>query len=1042
MIKQDTIDKVIGASNIVELIGETVSLTKKGKYYVGKCPFHNEKTPSFKVDLNKGTYRCFGCGKYGDIINFLQERDGLTFVEAIKELGKKYGVEVKDSPETTEETKTRMHKESLLATNAIVDKFYVQQFKESKEAQAYAFNRWGEEFCISKGIGYAPNFGKALAGLHVTRETLVELGLLNKGGYDLYQDRVVIPIRDKNSKVIGFTARCMGDKTPKYLNSADSVLFHKSQVLFGINDAWKQATMVDKMFLVEGAPDCMRLHSIGVENTVAALGSAWSKDHFVQIKKYASKVCFLPDDDPPKRGEHFGHGVQVVFEAGKLAMECGLSVSIKEIPYIENAHKQDPDTFYQNMNVFRSVEEVDFILWRAQKAFRFAQTTEEQRVVVREIAYLLTLIDDPTGVSMYVDKLSAISGKKTLWREAINAEKKRIEEEEKRERGEAVDDLYKRFGFYVENGKYFSITEKGNVYEWSNFTMEPLFHIKDNLSPKRLYTLTNELHMKVLIELNQEDLVSISKFKQKIEGQGNFIWKATERELTKLKSFLYEKTETASQIKQMGWQREGFYAFGNGVFFKNKFYPADEYGIVRLPDLGNYYLPSSSKIYKDDARLFTFEKQFVHLNYSSVTLEEFTTQLFKVFGDNGRIGFAFYLATLFRDVVTNASAEHWFPILNLFGPKGSGKSELGHTLLALFTIAYKAPNIQNSTISALNDTVAASANALAHIDEYKNDLDPKVIEFLKGLWDGTGRSRMNMDLDKKKEVTAVDAGIILSGQEMPTADIALFSRLIFLQFPRSTFTQEEKKNYMRLMEMRSGGLTHLTIALLKYRKRFEERFTGTLKEVRKQVGVALQGKQCEDRIVNNWCVPLAALRVLQDAVPTLAYDDLFKIVIEGILKQTAECKTNGEQGTFWNMVQFFFSEGIINDTADFMVRYKMKLKTDVVDVAWLEKKPILYLQTSRIFNLYRKEGRKSDEKVLPTDALKYYLVNSPSYLGQKVARFNVYRNGFPVLDSVRKDKFGNPAKLSQAARCYCFDYQKLVDQYSLNMITGDGVPED
>ena len=1042
MIKQDTIDKVIGASNIVELIGETVSLTKKGKYYVGKCPFHNEKTPSFKVDLNKGTYRCFGCGKYGDIINFLQERDGLTFVEAIKELGKKYGVEVKDSPETTEETKTRMHKESLLATNAIVDKFYVQQFKESKEAQAYAFNRWGEEFCISKGIGYAPNFGKALAGLHVTRETLVELGLLNKGGYDLYQDRVVIPIRDKNSKVIGFTARCMGDKTPKYLNSADSVLFHKSQVLFGINDAWKQATMVDKMFLVEGAPDCMRLHSIGVENTVAALGSAWSKDHFVQIKKYASKVCFLPDDDPPKRGEHFGHGVQVVFEAGKLAMECGLSVSIKEIPYIENAHKQDPDTFYQNMNVFRSVEEVDFILWRAQKAFRFAQTTEEQRVVVREIAYLLTLIDDPTGVSMYVDKLSAISGKKTLWREAINAEKKRIEEEEKRERGEAVDDLYKRFGFYVENGKYFSITEKGNVYEWSNFTMEPLFHIKDNLSPKRLYTLTNELHMKVLIELNQEDLVSISKFKQKIEGQGNFIWKATERELTKLKSFLYEKTETASQIKQMGWQREGFYAFGNGVFFKNKFYPADEYGIVRLPDLGNYYLPSSSKIYKDDARLFTFEKQFVHLNYSSVTLEEFTTQLFKVFGDNGRIGFAFYLATLFRDVVTNASAEHWFPILNLFGPKGSGKSELGHTLLALFTIAYKAPNIQNSTISALNDTVAASANALAHIDEYKNDLDPKVIEFLKGLWDGTGRSRMNMDLDKKKEVTAVDAGIILSGQEMPTADIALFSRLIFLQFPRSTFTQEEKKNYMRLMEMRSGGLTHLTISLLNYRKRFEDNFLDTLKEVRKQVGVALQGKQCEDRIVNNWCVPLAALRVLQDAVPTLAYDDLFKIVIEGILKQTAECKTNGEQGTFWNMVQFFFSEGIINDTADFMVRYKMKLKTDVVDVAWLEKKPILYLQTSRIFNLYRKEGRKSDEKVLPTDALKYYLVNSPSYLGQKVARFNVYRNGFPVLDSVRKDKFGNPAKLSQAARCYCFDYQKLVDQYSLNMITGDGVPED
>lgn len=393
-------------------------------------------------------------------------------------------------------------------------------------------------------------------------------------------------------------------------------------------------------------------------------------------------------------------------------------------------------------------------------------------------------------------------------------------------------------------------------------------------------------------------------------------------------------------------------------------------------------------------------------------------------------------------MVTYASAEHWFPILNLFGPKGSGKSELGHTLLSLFTIAYKAPNIQNSTISALNDTVAASANALAHIDEYKNDLDPKVIEFLKGLWDGTGRSRMNMDLDKKKEVTAVDAGIILSGQEMPTADNALFSRLIFLQFPRSTFTQEEKKNYMRLMEMRLGGLTHLTIALLKYRKRFEERFTGTLKEVRKQVSVALQGKQCEDRIVNNWCVPLAALRVLQDAVPTLAYDDLFKIVIEGILKQNAECKTNGELGSFWNVVQYLASEGTINDTGDFVIHYLTKLKTDMVDTSWLDKRAVLYMQTSRIFNLYRKEGRKTDEKTLPTDALKYYLANSAAYLGQKVVRFIVFRNGYPVLDSAKQDKHGNPAKLSQSARSYCFDYQKLVDQFGINLITGDSEDEE
>ena len=1036
MIPPNIKEQVLEHTDLVTLIGQTVQLRKSGSRFVGCCPFHQEKTPSFYVFPQTGTFKCFGCGEGGDAISFLQKRDGMGFTEAVKMLGKQCGVEVEEEEENAEAKQKRMHLEALQVANEKVAAYYRKQFAASKEAQTYAFDRWGEEYCKLKGIGFSPVSGQGLLALGVKKEFLEELGLVNKGGYDMFAGRVTIPIRDRFGHVIGFTARCLGDEQPKYKNSRDSILFHKSFVLFGLEDAWKETIKADKMFLVEGAPDCMRLQSIGVFNTVAALGSAWNKEHFSCVKRYCRKVCFLPDDDPPKHGEHFGHGIQVVFAAGKLAMECGLSVSIKEIPDKDNLEKQDPDTYYRNLNVFNAVDEVDFILWRAKKAFAFAQTTEEQRVVVREIAHLLTLLDDETGVSMYIDKLTKINGgTKRLWKQAIEEERKRIEEQEKQNRGEAERDLFQRYGFYVEHGKYMSITEKGSTYEWSNFTMEPLFHIKDNINPKRLYTIKNELNMKVLIELNQEDLVSLSKFKQKIEGQGNFIWKASDKELTKLKSLLYEKTETAMQIKQMGWQREGFYAFGNGIFYNDKFYNADEYGIVRLPELGNYYLPSSSKIYKDDARLFTFEKQFVHLNYSSVTMKEFTEQLFKVFGDNGRIGFAFYLATLFRDIVTNASAEHWFPILNLFGPKGSGKSELGHTLLSLFTIAYKAPNIQNSTISALNDTVAASANALAHIDEYKNDLDPRIIEFLKGLWDGTGRSRMNMDLDKKKEVTAVDAGIILSGQEMPTADIALFSRLIFLQFPKSVFSYEEKHNYQKLMEMRSGGLTHLTIELLKHRKRFEQQYHRVFKEVRSEVIAALQGKQCEDRIINNWCVPLAALKVLEKEVTTLPYGKLFAIVVEGILKQNAECKTNGELGGFWNTVQYLASEGILTDTGDYVIRYLSNLKTDTVDITWPDNHAVLYMQTTRVFNLYRKEGKKSDEKTLPVDALKYYLANSGAYLGQKVVRFIVFKNGYPVLDSAKKDKYGNPAKQSHSCRSYCFDYQKLREQFGLNLIS-------
>ena len=1033
MIRQEIIDTILDRTDIVQVIAQHVQLKKSGIRYVGCCPFHQEKTPSFYVFPHTGTFKCFGCGEGGDAIHFIEKAENKTFVEAVRTLAQKANVQIEEQEESVEEKQKRMHREALWITNKQVADFYRKQFLDSKEAQEYAYRRWGKDYCTMQEIGYAPKDGHAMQQLPVKAEFLKELGLLNRGGYDFYQNRVVIQIHDRFGHVIGFTARCMDDQQPKYLNSSESDIFHKSYVLFGIEDAWKTAAKQDKMFLVEGAPDCMRLQSIGIHNTVAALGSAWNDSHFSTIKRVTNKVCFLPDADPPKKGETHGHGVQVVMEAGMQAMEYGLTVSVKEIPDTEENIKQDPDSFFKNTNIFNATEEVDFILWMADKLFPHTTTTEEQREAIKEIAYLLSLIDDETGVSMYIGKLTKYYQGKRLWLKAVDEERKKREQETKTTKDKEENDLNRKYGFYVDHGCYMSITEKGSVYEWSNFTMLPLFHIKDTTNPKRLYKIKNAMNQEEILELKQEDLIALAKFKQKIEGLGNFIWKGTEKELTKLKSYLYEKTETATEITQMGWQRAGFYAFGNGVFYDDLFIKTDDYGIVRLKDKGNYYLPSCSTIYKSDTKLFTFEKQFVHLNLSSVTLKEFTDQLFKVYGDNGRVGFCFYLATLFRDVVTTTSANHWFPILNLFGPKGSGKSELGHTLLSLFTISYTAPNIQNSTPSALNDTVAQSANALAHIDEYKNDIDPKMIEFLKGLWDGTGRTRMNMDLDKKKETTAVDSGIILSGQEMPTSDIALFSRLIFLQFPRSEFSDLEKQNYKKLLEMRSLGLTHLTLEVLKQRKHFEQAWSTAFHETQTIVANALGREKGEDRIMNNWCVPLAALRVLQGIIPTLTYDDMLRVTIEGIKKQNGECKTNGELGTFWYVVQYLASEGDLIEGGDFFIRFYSKFKTDIINAIWQSERPVLFLQKSRIFSLYRKEGRQANEKVLPTDALKYYLQNSKAYLGEKVARFDVYKKGILQYDHAKMGANNSAPKLTTTQRAYCFDYALLCETFGISL---------
>ena len=605
MIRQEIIDTILDRTDIVQVIAQHVQLKKSGIRYVGCCPFHQEKTPSFYVFPHTGTFKCFGCGEGGDAIYFIEKAENKTFVEAVRTLAQKANVQIEEQEESVEEKQKRMHREALWITNKQVADFYRKQFLDSKEAQEYAYRRWGKDYCTMQEIGYAPKDGHAMQQLPVKAEFLKELGLLNRGGYDFYQNRVVIQIHDRFGHVIGFTARCMDDQQPKYLNSSESDIFHKSYVLFGIEDAWKTAAKQDKMFLVEGAPDCMRLQSIGIHNTVAALGSAWNDSHFSTIKRVTNKVCFLPDADPPKKGETHGHGVQVVMEAGTQAMEYGLTVSVKEIPDTEENIKQDPDSFFKNTNIFNATEEVDFILWMADKLFPHTTTTEEQREAIKEIAYLLSLIDDETGVSMYIGKLTKYYQGKRLWLKAVDEERKKREQETKTTKDKEENDLNRKYGFYVDHGCYMSITEKGSVYEWSNFTMLPLFHIKDTTNPKRLYKIKNAMNQEEILELKQEDLIALAKFKQKIEGLGNFIWKGTEKELTKLKSYLYEKTETATEITQMGWQRAGFYAFGNGVFYDDLFIKTDDYGIVRLKDKGNYYLPSCSTIYKSDTKLFT-----------------------------------------------------------------------------------------------------------------------------------------------------------------------------------------------------------------------------------------------------------------------------------------------------------------------------------------------------------------------------------------------------------------------------------------------------
>lgn len=1057
MISQADISRIEEATDIVELIGEYVSLKKDGSSFKGCCPFHNEKTPSFKVNPARQIYKCFGCGKGGDAVSFVMEKEHLSYPDALRFLAKKKHIEIEERERTPEEIARETKREAMFMLTAQVNSFFVEQIQNNPRAMDYAVKRWGKKYVEETGIGYAPEsriFMDWVQQQCLNIDLLKELHIVgenDKGGlYAQFRQRVTIPQRSRSNLINGWTCRDVSGKedTPKYLNSSDSEIYQKKNLLFGIDVAKPEIRATGKVYVVEGAPDVMRMQIIGVPNTVAPLGTGkMGEDQFKLLSTCFAKtgtrqLCILPDGDTDKEdGTNPGRATAITI--GKAALRLGYVVTIKPIPdtidttdengkplIIKRTKKEDPDSYFTTKSKFRDTKEEDFILWYANYRFADGPNTQETNEIIREIAGMIAMGDDEVRMEGYLKSLKDVYKESSVWNKALKAAKVERQKEEVEKKAFSKD-LFVKYGFYEERGCYFALNGAVPV-QWSNFTMEPLFHIKDALNPKRLYALHGEHGGNEIIELKQEDLVSLSKFRQRIEGLGNYIFEAGEPQLIKLKRYLYEQTETATEIVQLGWQRQGFYAFGNGVFYQGRFHKADHFGIVRLEDLGNFYLPGASDIYKEDT-LFQFEKRFVHLAYSTVSLNEVANAMLKVFGDNGKIGLCFLVATIFRDIITaNVKA---FPMLNLFGPKGSGKSELGHTLMSFFIIQNIPPNLSNSTIAALSEAVAQCANAIVHLDEFKNNIDIEKREFLKGLWDSAGRTRMNMDRDKKREQTRVDSGVIISGQEMATADIALFSRFIYLTFNKTEFTTAESNAFAELDHLRKLGFSHLTLQILNHRETFRQNFAAMYNATSSDVMNRLGNEICESRIINNWTTVAAAFRTLENSLEwPFTYKEVLDISIEGIKRQNKECKSNNEIASFWNVIAYLQQEGQLVMDSDFKIEHRSQLKTTKATIEFAKIKSILLLRRGKAFQLYKRFAKQCGENPLPEGSLKYYLENSKEFLGIKQSvRFKTIIGGREQMKENPMTQQMQP--LSQIDMALCFDYELLAANHEITLET-------
>jgi DNA primase len=373
MIPQDTIQQIIQAADVVEVIGDYVSLKKRGANMIACCPFHNEKTPSFYVSPVKQIYKCFGCGKAGDSVRFVMDIDGLSYPEALRSLAKKYGIEVKEREVTDEEQLAQNEKESLHIVLEFAKNYYAKQLFDTEEGQSIGLSYFKErgfnqQTLRNFDLGYSPDgwdtFTRHALASGYSLELLEKAGLtIQKEGkepIDRFRGRVIFPIHNVSGKAIAFGARILkkDPKAPKYLNSPETAVYHKSYIVYGINHAKTAIRNEENCFLVEGYTDVVSMHQAGVENVVASSGTSLTKEQIQLIRRFTNNITVLYDGDAA--------GIRASIRGIDLILEEGMNVKVVVFP-----EGDDPDSFVQRIGSkefkeFIKATEKDFIRFKTE----------------------------------------------------------------------------------------------------------------------------------------------------------------------------------------------------------------------------------------------------------------------------------------------------------------------------------------------------------------------------------------------------------------------------------------------------------------------------------------------------------------------------------------------------------------------------------------------------------------------------------------------------------------------------------------------------
>lgn len=412
-IPEHKLDEIRQAADIVEVVADVVSLKKSGQGFTGLCPFHNEKTPSFRVNPDMGIFKCFGCGEGGDAFSFVMKTEHVSFMEAVRSLAERYNVDLPEEESTPEQAERATRFEKLYEALRFAANWYYQQLKHHEEAEKARVYLQKRGFTIETirvfGLGYAPPSGQALLDAAVQEgidesilldTDLVKPSSKGEGVYDSFRDRLMFPILNPSARVIGFAGRTFDEnKGPKYVNSAQTDVYNKSQVLYGIHLAKSVIRQEKQVILVEGYTDVMSLAQHGVKNVVANSGTALTREQLELLKRYSNRLLMIYDADAA--------GQKAMVRGIELALEMGLEPETLQLP-----EGEDPDSFVKEQGQEGFIEHkrkntedyITYLLRLAEESGRL--TSMHERVhVIEELVELLAAIPDPVARQVATQQL-------------------------------------------------------------------------------------------------------------------------------------------------------------------------------------------------------------------------------------------------------------------------------------------------------------------------------------------------------------------------------------------------------------------------------------------------------------------------------------------------------------------------------------------------------------------------------------------------------------------------------------------------------------